>query len=188
MGRAGHWSNMVKAKDSNNGLGLARGTVVVRAYEPAWAEAFVAEAARLRGALGGLAEHLEHVGSTAVPGLPAKPVIDLALGFADEAALAELTTRLPALGYAAFGDQRGDGDWFFALGPDEARTHYLHAERVDGERWANYLVFRDRLRADARRRDEYARLKTELAALYPNDRDAYTRGKEAFIRRVLGKS
>lgn len=166
-------------------MGLARGTVVVRAYDPAWVEEFAAEARRLRAALGGLAEHIEHVGSTAVPGLPAKPVIDLALGFANEAALAELQAKLPALGYTARGDRRGDGDWLFSKGPEAARTHYLHVERYGGERWRNYLLFRERLRAEAKRRDEYARLKAELAARYPKDRDAYTRGKEPFIRRVL---
>ena len=87
----------MKTDDAGGAVGLARGTVAVRAYDPGWAEAFAQEAARLKAALGGLAEHLEHVGSTAVPGLAAKPVIDLALGWADEAARAEIAARLPGL-------------------------------------------------------------------------------------------
>jgi GrpB-like predicted nucleotidyltransferase (UPF0157 family) len=171
--------------DASRSLGLARGAVELRAYDPVWPEEFDAEAARLRAALGGLAAHLEHVGSTAVPGLPAKPIVDLALGFVDEAARAELAARLPALGYSAYGDRRGDGDWFFAKGSEAARTHYLHAERYDSERWRKYLRLRDRLRADRSLRDEYAQLKAGLATQFPRDREAYTRGKEAFIRRLL---
>lgn len=166
-------------------LGLPRGTVAVGDYDPRWPALFAAEAARLRAALGELARHLEHVGSTAVPGLAAKPVIDLALGFDSEAELAELTPKLIALGYTTFGDRRGDGDWFFAHGPEAARTHYLHAERYGGARWTNYLRLRDRLRAEPSLRDAYAQLKRELAAKFPGDREAYTRGKEPFIQRVL---
>ena len=165
-------------------IGLRRGMVVVRPYDDAWITAYAEEAERLRAALGLYADHLEHVGSTAVPGLAAKPIIDLALGLADWSQLAELTTRLQMTGYSAFGERGRIGDHFFALGPEELRTHYLHVVAWGGDRWDNYLLFRDRLRSDTVLRDTYAKLKTELAAKHSSDRPAYLAAKEQFIARV----
>jgi GrpB-like predicted nucleotidyltransferase (UPF0157 family) len=168
-----------------NDIGLGRHEVAVRPYNPAWPDCFAIEARRLRKALGPAAAHLEHVGSTAVPGLAAKPVIDLALGLADPVQLDDLTGQLRLLGYAAFGERLLTGDHFFALGPPEARTHYLHVVALAGIRWKNYLHVRDRLRADPSLRDAYSRLKVDLAAHHPSDRSAYAAGKEALITSLL---
>jgi GrpB-like predicted nucleotidyltransferase (UPF0157 family) len=168
-------------------IGLRRGEVAVLSHDSAWAAAYAAEAERLRLALGTLTRDLEHVGSTAVPGLAAKPVIDLALGLASPAELAEVTRRLEQLGYTAFGERDHPGDHFFALGTEDHRTHYLHVVVFGGSRWKNYLHFRDRLRADAQLRDAYARLKIESAARHPSDRPAYQKRKERFIADVLAR-
>jgi GrpB-like predicted nucleotidyltransferase (UPF0157 family) len=166
-------------------IGLPRHTVALQPYDLGWTEAFSVEAKLIRGVLGEYAQHVEHVGSTAVPGLAAKPVIDMMLGMVNDRALVTITQGLVPLGYVSFGDRRNDGDWFFAKGPETSRTHYVHVVLFGDQRWRNYLRFRDRLRADARLCDEYSRLKTELAAQFADDRDAYTQAKESFITRVI---
>ena len=166
-------------------IGLRRGVVVIRPYDDAWITAYAKEAERLRAALSSYADHLEHVGSTAVSGLAAKPVIDLVLGLADWSHLDKLTMRLQDMGYSSFGERGRIGDHFFALGSEELRTHYLHVVAWGGARWNSYLRFRDRLRADAALSDAYGQLKIGLATKYASDRSAYLTAKEQFIARVL---
>jgi len=92
---------------------------------------------------------------------------------------------LAAEGYTSFGDREGCGERFFAKGPDECRTVYLHVVRLESSNWRDYLKFRDALRRDAKLRDEYACLKREAAVLHPRDRKAYSALKDAWIARVL---
>ena len=166
-------------------IGLRRGVVVLQPYDDSWNAAYAKEAERLRAALSRDADHLEHVGSTAVTGLAAKPIIDIALGLADWTHVAEVTARLQIIGYSSFGERGRIGDHFFALGPDELRTHYLHVVDWGGARWNDYLRFRERLRADGALRDAYGELKRGLAVKYASDRPAYLVAKEQFISRVL---
>ena len=168
-------------------LGLRRGTVKVVAYSAEWPRLFARERRRLRAALGARALAVEHVGSTAVAGLCAKPIIDIGIAVGSLADVAACVAPLERLGYEYLGDRHGTGQHFFARGGDSCRTHYVHVVAHDDPQWAVYLRFRDRLRADPAARDEYARLKRALAAAHAADRAAYTRNKEAFIRRILAE-
>lgn len=170
-------------------LGLARGVVLLVDADARWPECFRDETARLaesvsRSELAPLA--FEHVGSTSVPGLAAKPILDLLAGFPPGAAWRPYADVLVAAGYEARGPQGVAGRELFALGSEAARTHHLGLVEADGALWREYIAFRDLLRADRARAAEYERLKRELAARHQGDRGAYTAGKAAFITAVLG--
>jgi GrpB-like predicted nucleotidyltransferase (UPF0157 family) len=162
-------------------LGLARGTTVVRDYDDRWPGEFLREADQLRSILGELVVAIEHVGSTAVPGLAAKPVIDIAIAFGDRGGLTEGTRRLHAAGYEGGEDAGEEGGIIFAKGSESRRTHFLHLVQAGTDQWHRWLCFRDALRADEVKRNAYAALKTELAARFPFDRPSYLSGKAVFI-------
>lgn len=172
--------------DPETALGLMRGTVALAEWHPGWGTAYREIADAVRAALTGSIIAVEHVGSTAVPGLLAKPIIDVAVLLASGAALDEVTIRLEQVGFVVRGDRAQQGGVLFVRGgrPDHRSAH-VHV-LVDGDpRWHRYLAFRDRLRSDSQVRDAYVQLKTRLARAFPDDRVAYTAAKHDFIRRVL---
>lgn len=165
-------------------LGLASGTVRLVAHDPAWPALFAAERARLAAALGpALPLAVEHIGSTAVPGLVAKPVLDLLGAYPPGADVRAYVAALVAAGWQHRGEQGIPGREFFRRG--EPRAWHLHLAVQGGTFWRDHLAFRDALRADPALRDAYAALKSDLAARHPRDREAYTDGKTAFVRRVV---
>ncbi|WP_221090420.1 GrpB family protein [Deinococcus aquaedulcis] len=166
-------------------LGLKRGMVELRPWSPAYPALFEQERARVAGVLGTLASDIQHIGSTSIPGLVAKPVLDLAVAVPDQKRVAACAQPLATLGYVFMGDPVGKGEAFFARGSDEARTHYLHVLSAGHPHWHAYLTFRDALRQSADLRDDYARLKQTLAQAHPEQRRVYTNRKGEFIEQVL---
>ena len=166
-------------------LGLEQGKTIVKAYDPRWAIAFEDESAMLRSALGDVVVALEHVGSTAVPGLAAKPILDIVAGYSNPAKSEEMHDRVAPVGYVFHGDQGDEGGMLFIKGPESSHTHYLHAVAIDSPQWRNYLGFRDALRASPELRETYEALKKSLAAQFPQDRLAYLDAKAAFIQDAL---
>jgi GrpB-like predicted nucleotidyltransferase (UPF0157 family) len=166
-------------------LGLRRGTVQLVPYTPVWATLFHAERARLQHALGADALDIQHIGSTAVPGLAAKPILDLGIAVAADSVVAACVPRLMALGYT-YREYRGPGQgYFFDRGREQHLTHYLHMLTIRDPGWWNYLRFRDYLRAHPAARDAYLRLKQTLAAQYATDRAAYSAAKATFVQQIL---
>jgi GrpB-like predicted nucleotidyltransferase (UPF0157 family) len=163
--------------------GLAHGIVLLIEWTPRWAELFAEEAARLRAALGDLAVGIEHYGSTSVPGLVAKPILDILVGGAEATDAAPYIASLAPLGYD-YAAHAGVPD-HLVFGRGTARTHLVHVVRYGSEAWHRALAFRDALRADVCLRDEYARLKRELAETFGTERGRYTAAKGAFVERVL---
>lgn len=157
----------------------ADGAIELAAYDGRWPERFAAWRARLAAALGAAAIRVEHVGSTAVPGLAAKPIIDIQVSVADTE---DEVTYVPAVENA--GAQlraRDPGHRYFRPPPDRPREVHIHVCEA-GSAWErNHLLFRDYLRAHPTARDAYAELKRELARRYPDDRLAYTDAKAGFI-------
>lgn len=154
-------------------------------HDPSWPALYEAEAERLAAALPeGLVLSMEHFGSTAVPGLIAKPVIDILVAVSDiEAARAEAVAPLEALGYAFWADNPRRDRLFFVKGlPPRAarRTHHVHMMEPSPEMW-DLLLVRDRLREDPEAAASYAALKRELAARHRQDREAYTEAKADFL-------
>lgn len=161
--------------------------VEVVAYDPAWPARFELERALLEPVLAPwLAGGIHHVGSTAVPDLAAKPIVDVMAGVADVDAAREAIPALAALGYLDWpGDPNGGWRRWFLKPHPALRTHHLHLIEPGHPRFAAQLAFRDRLRADAELRDAYARLKRRLAAEHRHDREAYTEAKGGFVAALL---
>lgn len=170
------------------GLGLSRGTVVLQSYDPEWPAAFEQEKALLKSVFGNAAEAIEHVGSTAVPGLSAKPIIDIAVGLRNFQRWSEFTDKLVRLGYTFMEDRVRDVEVFMPKGSETERTHYLHITQYGSTEWQNMLRFRDAMRSNAALHEAYERLKQKLARKHSDDRKAYTAGKEAFIQKIIGAS
>jgi GrpB-like predicted nucleotidyltransferase (UPF0157 family) len=168
-------------------LGLADGVVEVRPHDPAWSALYDAEAARLQRlfAQRGLAVRLEHMGSTAVPGLAAKPILDILGGHDDAVPRARIIAALVDAGYTHRGEQGIAGRDFFRLGTP--RKYHLHLTSLNGAFWRDQRAFRDHLRTHDDAAAEYAALKHQLAATFPRDRPAYIDGKTAFVQRILAE-
>lgn len=161
--------------------------VEITAYDPSWPEIYAGEAQVIRQALGDVLVGIEHVGSTAIPGLAAKPVIDIVVSVMPP--LTGAVPTLEALGYDCRGENGIPGRLFFRKGLIEfKRTHHLNLIEAGHEQWESLLLFRDYLRSqpgDARR---YEELKHALAGKFRDNRAAYTKGKAEFIQAVLAKA
>ncbi|KQV84286.1 GrpB family protein [Rhizobium sp. Root1220] len=156
-------------------------------YDPQWPHLFEAVRAELLALAADRILAVEHIGSTSVPGLAAKPKIDLDAVLISQSALAELTPCLPAAGYISHGDVHGEGRWTFT------RDHkgyglrlYLCTEGNVAHR--DRLLFRDYLRAHPQRAAEYQALKLHLAAEAQGDWDVYTGGKSDFVSETIARA
>jgi len=169
-------------------LGMPRGTVALVPYSEDWPGLFREEADRLREALGEAALAIEHVGSTAVPGMWAKPIIDIDVAVADLDDWVRLVQPLADIGYQCVPHVHDEARRFFAKGPETLRTHHLHLVAVDGDEWHGPLLFRDTLRARPDIAARYSRLKQVLADRFPTDRASYTVCKGRFVQAVLRRA
>jgi GrpB-like predicted nucleotidyltransferase (UPF0157 family) len=166
-------------------MGLPSGSVWLEEYTDEWSRSFVEERDRICAALGQIVLAIEHVGSTAIPGLCAKPVVDIAIGIEDLEIGRQCIWPLAQLGYEYKGDAGIAGQHFFAKGPPENRTHYVHVEPLNGVLWHNHILFRDYLRVHSEVALSYGQLKRTLAEQNRNDRDTYTAEKNPFIENVI---
>lgn len=163
-------------------------------HDPSWPQRFAAEAERFRAAVAraGVADEMvavEHVGSTAVPGLAAKPVVDVMVGLSAWPASAELIAAVEGLGYVHRGEAGIVGRHYFIDGdPGGPRTCHVHAVEHGGRFWRDHLLFRETLAREATTRAAYAKLKCDLARRHPHNSLAYTDGKTGFIREVLQRA
>jgi GrpB-like predicted nucleotidyltransferase (UPF0157 family) len=153
-------------------------------YDPSWPSKFAAERQRLTSLLPNVFLDIEHIGSTAVPGMPAKPVIDLLAGVESMASAKSIADRICISGYttsAAFNATLVDRMWFMRSAAGH-RTHHLHVVIQDGDVWREHLAFRNALRSNPSLASHYAELKSQLATRHAADREAYTNAKAEFIR------
>jgi GrpB-like predicted nucleotidyltransferase (UPF0157 family) len=166
-------------------IGLKRGTVRLVSSSEKWRLIFEEEKRILEERLGDSAADVEHIGSTAIPGILAKPIIDIDLGVRKPEDFQKLMKLLADLGYEWREDSSERNHLLFAKGPEENRTHYLHAVEYGGTVWRHDLLFRDYLRKHPGRAAQYAKLKEMLAGTYRDDRGSYTSGKRDFILETL---
>lgn len=154
-------------------------------YSSEWPMQFATEAALLHAKIGPwLVGEIQHIGSTAVPGLSAKPVIDI-LAPVQSLSLAALAfDALRSLNYCYFPYKPTEMHWFCKPSP-AYRTHHLHLVPISSSLWAQRLAFRDALRREPALVNDYEQLKLSLAATHAHDREAYTEAKTPFIRSVL---
>ena len=167
----------------------ARDHVEILDPDPSWRALFETEAAALQAAVAptsGL--RIEHIGSTAIPGVRAKPIIDVLLIHPEPALWPGLVDAIASLGYVFWSENPRKDRMFFVKGMPpfgSGRTHHVHV-RTPADAVAE-LAFRDHLRNTPTLAQEYQRLKEQLAQRYPNDREAYTHGKTEFVAKVLSQ-
>lgn len=162
---------------------MARELIVV-SYDKNWPQLFAQEASLLTEVFGDELLALHHIGSTAVPGLPAKPVIDILLVVRDIKAVDTMNSGMCALGYECKGEFGIPGRRYFQKGGDQ-RTHHVHAFQSGSREIIQHLGFRDWLRSHPEVRDAYGVLKRSLAQNHPHDIAAYIHGKEPFIKNSM---
>lgn len=149
-------------------------------HDPTWAELFERERTLLAPIFDGRAVGIEHIGSTAVPGLCAKPIVDVLVGVRELTLSREQVEAMEGLGYEFLGEHGLPGRLFFRKHP---RTHHVHVVEHGGQIWERQLTFRDALRSDAEERRRYEEFKRRLAA-EGHPRDVYSDLKTPFIREV----
>jgi GrpB-like predicted nucleotidyltransferase (UPF0157 family) len=155
-------------------------------YDPLWPAEFDAEAARIERACSDLPLKVEHIGSTSVFGLSARPVIDILLGIPPKAQRGPYIAALVQLGYEHLGAHGVPGrDYFRRASP---RTHHVNMVSWSGALWRDHVLFRDYLRIHPEVAQEYAALKRELAATLPDDARRYNEEKGPFINAVLRRA
>ena len=167
------------------------GSIVVRDYDPKWAAMFEEERARVHGALGAVVTSIEHVGSTSVPGLAAKPIIDLLVGVRDLAeARGACLEPLRALGYTYVPEYETwlPGELFFRKGVPGPWTHHVHVMEPANPRWQDFVLFRDYLRAQPPIAQAYASLKRALATVFGDDIAGFRTAKAPFVQAVMAKA
>ena len=171
-----------------NILGVERGKLALLPYQPYWRFAFLEEAAVIRKILGNQVLAIEHIGSTAVPGMTSKPIIDMMVAIRRFGEAPRLISRLESLGYAWIGMHPETPDRLpLFKGTWLRRTHHLSLAEPGSRYWQSQLQFRDALRSDAASAREYASLKKQLLATPGITRRVYTDSKGPFVRKILNR-
>lgn len=162
---------------------MARKVEVVP-YDPAWPTIFKGESKLLKSALGRNCMAIFHIGSTAVPGMMAKPIIDILVSVKDLSQVDACNDKMADLGYEALGENGIEGRRFFRKGGEQP-THHVHIfENSNQAQIQRHLAVVEYLTGNERRREEYSELKTYLAAAYPEDIDGYMEGKAYFVSQL----
>ena len=165
----------------NTALGLRQATLSISEYDPRWADLFETEASLISEALAGVTFEIDHIGSTAVPGLQAKPILDIALRSTEED---QIAAALVGLGYIDRGIR--SGRLFIRLRDDDVRTHNVHFYQPDDPDYIDQVKFRNALRSDPKLRAQYIVLKRNLVEnLGDEGRGQYADGKTDFVKSVL---
>lgn len=167
-------------------LGLERGVVRLVPHQPQWMHAFTVERARLQAAIGPHVLDIQHIGSTAIPGIYAKPIIDIGIAVASYEGAFVCVPALESIGYTYKGEAGIPRRHYYDDG-DPCRFH-LHLLEQAGEEWEAHLLFRDYLIKHSDTAAEYSALKLRLAEQYRDVREQYTDAKTAFIQKVIDLS
>ena len=173
------------ARSSNRTVSGLSERVELREHDPGWAEAYEAEKLLLEPVFGKRAAGIEHIGSTSVPDLCAKPIVDILVGLRDLDLADEDVAAMRELGYDYLGEYGLPGRLFFRKG--DPRTHNVHVVEYGGEHWERQLLFRDALRSDPEERRRYDAFKRRLAA-EGHPREVYTELKTPFIREIEARA
>ncbi len=168
-------------------LGLEQTEVRLAPHNPEWEALGLAECELVMGLLGELALSVAHVGSTSVPELDAKPILDIAVAVDDRTPIGDVIAPLCACGaYSYEGDKRNEGGLLFVRG-NPLRTAHVHVVGIGSQAWRDYLRFRAILCDDADARWRYQSAKRRLALAHPHDRAGYTRAKSGIVEELLGE-
>ena len=182
IGYTEHKTEFVESIKAKARANIARATPIeVVDYDPRWPEQFEALRSAIESVVDEEVRGIEHVGSTSVPGLAAKPTIDIAIGVRSMAKSRALTPRILGLGFTKGRDNSPDWRYFDREGHAPHDNAHLHVVPFGGIRWNRYLLFRDYLREHPEWAERYATLKRALAAEFVNDRLGYVEAKTDFV-------
>ncbi|MEM5003155.1 GrpB family protein [Priestia megaterium] len=168
-------------------VGLERGVVKLEPYNCNWSILFEKEREMLSSQLKGLIIKIEHVGSTSIEGLTAKPIIDIAIGVSSLDKFIRIKEKVKGIGYVEI-PVNIDGKHVFVKDKENKITHFLHVMIYNQKLWRDQICFRDSLRSSPDAKLKYVKLKEELAKKYPNDVISYTNEKKRFVDSILKKA
>lgn len=174
-------------KENNMKLGLRRGTVAVEPHDRQWEVNAQQTIAQLREILGDTAVDIQHIGSTSIKDICAKPIIDIVVGVRDFNDILGLNGVLEDYGFI-FRGQDVPAQYLYVCGDEDSRTHHIHTVIYDSEAWNNYINMRDYLNCHKAEAQAYSKLKEKLARQYPDDRNRYTELKSGLIAEILKKA
>lgn len=163
-------------------IGVANNQVILSDYNPDWKALFEQEKTALKQALHGINVVIEHLGSTSVPGLIAKPILDIGIAVDNSHNIDIIVDILSKNNYHNLGFRSEQMGIILERLSDSKRTHCIHILEQTSPHWTDYLNLRDLLRTNKQVRKDYEQLKENLAVLYYNNRKAYTAGKADFIK------
>ncbi len=169
-------------------LGTLGGHIEVVPYRPEWPILFEQEAKRIGEACAEIIVAIEHIGSTSIPGMPAKPILDIMAGLSAYVDGLRTIEPLKRLGYEYYGENGIPGRHYHQLRDEGRVVVHLHMFEIDTENWRRHLLFRDYLRANSAAAAQYAELKRDLAIRFRNDRPAYTDAKGEFVNAIVEKA
>ena len=158
--------------------------VIIQDYDPCWPQLFETLRSRIEAAIQGMAAAIEHVGSTAVPGLAAKPIIDVDVLLISASHLPLVIAKLASIGYEHRGDLGVAGREAFRIPPNDL-PHHLYVCPSSSPEYRRHISFRDYLRTHPADANGYASLKRELVRTFGDDREAYTQAKSRFVAEIL---
>lgn len=176
-------------------IGLRKGFVEIEKYNPHWRDAFDTERENLKEIFGNVAKSIEHVGSTSIVGLSAKPIIDIAIGVDALADIDKVREKILKFSHYTVKGNNADGEILMRRGtpvkPGEDKpdfiTHFIHIMEIDDRKYKETIAFREFLRKNYDVLKEYEDLKYNLAIKYKNDRKAYSKAKAEFVENILTK-
>ncbi len=166
-------------------IGLSKDEVKLCPYDSEWAQHYEKEKVILEKVLEGIALDIQHVGSTSIIGLSAKPIIDIAVAVKDEEVMKSTIDILAKAGYDVKDSIAEKGEVLARKGSPDCRTHYIHVEVIGTKKWVNHILFRDYLRKYPEYVQQYQDIKEKLSTQFANDRKVYTKSKNDFIEKVM---
>ncbi len=165
-------------------MGLKVGTVKLEKYNPKWKDMYLEEEKKLKEMFGDLALAIEHIGSTSIEGLSAKPIIDIAVGVWHLSDFDKVKEKFMVEPYSVKEDST-EGEILVRKGNENNRTHFIHVMEPDSKRYIESILFRDYLRKNIWALEKYEELKKDLAVKYADDRKKYTASKNEFINEII---
>lgn len=169
-------------------IGLKRGVVKLSKYNPKWKTLFEEESALIFSAVEDFIVDIQHIGSTAIPNIVAKPIIDILAAINSLSNIAIIIEPLKTIGYIYRGEQGIPDRHLFVKGGEDYRTHHLHVVEKEHSEWPKHILFRDYLIKHPQEAQEYSKLKQDLLKKYELNREKYTESKSDFITKILEKA
>lgn len=166
-------------------IGLELGKVVLSSYDEEWIKNFQVEKKNLEIILSELAITIEHVGSTSIGGIKAKPVVDIAVGVKSRNDFILCAKRFEGRNEYSVKEENTEDELLVRKGPESKRTNFIHIMAIDSDKYKDTIIFRDYMRDNKEAREEYEKLKVELATKYSNDRKMYTNSKDKYIKDII---